>query len=57
MDIKCEEMKQCIMCKGMFPPAALDFLGRCEPCFRKYMDMEKKPNVGVPFVPIYNGGR
>lgn len=49
---------ECVMCKKEFDEKELDFLGRCEPCFRVYMaipDNEKKPHVGVPFVPIYNG--
>lgn len=50
-------MKACIMCKGEFEEKDLDFLGRCEPCFRAYLKMENKPNVGVPYVPIYHGGR
>lgn len=50
-------MKQCVMCKQDFEEKDLDFLGRCTPCFKQYLDMEKKPNVGVPFVPIYHGGR
>jgi hypothetical protein len=51
-------MAPCVMCKKEFEAKDLDFLGRCEPCFRIYMaipDTEKKPHVGVPFVPIYNG--
>lgn len=47
----------CVMCKENFRKEDLDFLERCEPCFRLYLDMEDKPHVGVPFVPIYNGGR
>lgn len=34
-------MKPCAMCKQDFPPEALDFLERCEPCFRAYIDDPK----------------
>ena len=49
---------KCCMCQKECAKVDLDFLGRCEPCFRAYLaipDTEKKPHVGVPFVPIYNG--
>jgi DNA-directed RNA polymerase subunit RPC12/RpoP len=52
-----DSMKKCVMCKEDFEEDKLDFLDRCEPCFRKYLFMEDKPHVGVPFVPIYNGGK
>ena len=50
-------MIECIMCKQQVEET--DFLGRCIPCFHKYVEMkdEDKPNVGVPFVPIYNGDK
>lgn len=50
-------MKKCCMCKKDFPADQLDFLERCEPCFRKFMDTpeDERPDVGVPYVPIYNG--
>jgi DNA-directed RNA polymerase subunit RPC12/RpoP len=50
-------MKPCVMCKKEFAEAQLDFLGRCTPCFKLYLDMKVKPNLGVPFVPIYNGDK
>jgi hypothetical protein len=52
-------MKKCCMCKKEFPAEELDFLERCEPCFRKYMDTpdDERPDVGVPYVPIYNGDK
>lgn len=49
------EQKLCCMCHVLFNSNELDFLERCEPCFKNYLNMDKKPNVGVPFVPIYNG--
>lgn len=52
-------MKQCVMCKSQFEEADLDFLGRCTPCFHKYMAMpedERPKGLGIPFTPIYNGG-
>jgi len=47
-------MLKCIMCQQEFEEKVLDFLGRCEACFRKYMDMadSEKPNLGIPFTPI-----
>lgn len=42
----------CVMCKQEFNEKELDWCGRCEACFRKYMsipDGEKKPNMGVPW--------
>jgi hypothetical protein len=42
------------MCKQEFEEKALDFLGRCESCFRKYMELPdtEKPNLGIPFTPV-----
>jgi hypothetical protein len=37
------------MCQNEFDKDALDFLGRCEECFRKYLTMDAKPNLGVPW--------
>lgn len=50
-------MKPCIMCKKNFEEKDLDFLGRCDECFKIYMQLpdDQKPKFGVPFVPIYNG--
>ena len=50
-------MTNCVMCKKEFCAAELDFLGRCEPCFKEYMAMpeDKRPLLGKPFSPIYNG--
>lgn len=46
------------MCKKEFEEKDLDFLERCEPCFHIYVEMEgKRPDVGVPYVPIYNGDK
>ena len=52
-------MTPCVMCKKEFEKTQLDFLGRCDGCFKLYMNMpdDEKPKLGVPFVPIYNGGR
>jgi DNA-directed RNA polymerase subunit RPC12/RpoP len=49
-------MKPCVMCKKEFEEKELDFLGRCEPCFKSYLLMkpDEKPNLGVPFTPGYN---
>lgn len=46
--------KPCIMCAAEFDEAALDYIGRCTPCFKKYMQMSdsEKPSLGVPFTPI-----
>lgn len=49
-------MKPCVMCKQEFEEKDLDFLGRCLKCFKDYLDMDNKPHVGVPFVPIYHKG-
>jgi hypothetical protein len=38
MNNDCVEMEECGMCHGMFVPGTLDFLGRCEPCFRDYIN-------------------
>lgn len=45
-------MIKCVMCHLEFEEAALDFLGRCEPCFRKYLTMEDRPKLSIPFTPI-----
>lgn len=53
-------MKPCVMCKV---EADCDYLGRCDSCFRIYMAMsddekqELKKTLGIPFVPIFHGGR
>lgn len=51
--------KSCVMCKVEFEEKDLDFLGRCEPCFHKYMTMpeDERPKMDIPYVPIYNGNR
>jgi DNA-directed RNA polymerase subunit RPC12/RpoP len=51
--------KNCVMCGKEFEEKDLDFLGRCEPCFKKFMETpeDKRPKIGIPFSPIYNGGR
>lgn len=56
-ETRIETMKDCCMCHKQFEEKDLDFLERCEPCFKEYLTMDKKPNVGVPFVPIYNGDK
>lgn len=50
-------MIPCVMCKKEFKKEELDFLERCDSCFRIFMDMkdEDRPKLGIPFVPIYNG--
>lgn len=50
-------MKQCVMCLKEFKAEELDFLGRCDTCFRLFMDTpeDQRPKIGVPYVPIYNG--
>lgn len=50
-------MTPCIMCHKEFEKAQLDFLERCDDCFKLYMTMPEadRPKLGVPFVPIYNG--
>ena len=50
-------MKECVMCHVEFEEKDLDFLGRCEPCFKKYMTMpeDERPKIGTPYTPIYNG--
>ena len=52
-------MIPCVMCNKEFEREQLDFLERCDECFKLYMTMDenKRPNVGVPFVPIYNGNK
>jgi hypothetical protein len=52
-------MKECVLCHKMFEEKDLDFLGRCEPCFKDWMNTpeDQRPKIGKPFVPIYNGGR
>lgn len=51
------EVKKCAMCDQDFPAAELDFLGRCDECFKKYMTMPEaeRPRLGTPYSPIYNG--
>lgn len=55
-----QEKKKCVMCPGEFETKDLDFLGRCTPCFSRYMQMteeEKKDikgKLGVPFTPGYD---
>jgi hypothetical protein len=41
----------CIMCNEILPKGSLDYVGRCDECFKKYMQMkdEEKPNLGIPF--------
>jgi hypothetical protein len=34
MNENCQQMEVCCRCKGAFEPGTLDFLERCEPCFR-----------------------
>jgi len=52
-------MIPCVMCKVEFEKETLDFLGRCDSCFYKWMLMpeETRPKLGVPYVPIYNGDK
>jgi hypothetical protein len=52
-------MKPCVMCCKEFEKKDLDFLGRCDVCFKVYMTMpeDQRPKLNIPFVPIYNGGR
>lgn len=52
-------MKLCVMCKIEFAANELDFLGRCESCFKKYMTMpeDDRPKMDIPYVPIYHGNR
>lgn len=47
-------MKPCVMCNKEFEEKQLDFLGRCDDCFRKFMDMpeDQRPKLGIPFTPI-----
>jgi DNA-directed RNA polymerase subunit RPC12/RpoP len=49
----------CVMCGEAFTKDEMDFLGRCIPCFHKYMTMpeDDRPKLSKPFVPIYHGGR
>ena len=49
----------CLMCKKEFDAAELDFVGRCEPCFKLYMELpdDKRPELGVPFTPAYNSDK
>lgn len=49
----------CVMCGEAFLKDDMDFLGRCIPCFHKYMTMPEieRPKLSKPFVPIYHGGR
>lgn len=50
-------MTPCVMCTKEFEKKDLDFLGRCDDCFKLFMTMpeDKRPKLGVPYVPIYNG--
>lgn len=50
-------MKKCCLCGKEFKAEELDFLERCEPCFKNWMNTpeDQRPKMGVPFVPIYNG--
>lgn len=52
-------MTPCVMCKVEFEKEKLDFLGRCDECFHKWMTMpeDQRPKMGVPYVPIYNGDK
>ena len=47
-------MIQCVMCHKEFEKVDLDWCGRCEPCFRKYLSLKdsEKPDMGVPFTPV-----
>lgn len=50
-------MKPCVMCKKDFEAKDLDFLERCDECFKKFMTTpeSERPKLGVPYSPIYNG--
>jgi DNA-directed RNA polymerase subunit RPC12/RpoP len=50
-------MTPCVMCQKEFEKDKLDFLGRCDECFKLYMMMPEteRPKLSKPFVPIYNG--
>lgn len=50
------EVANCVMCNESFPAAELDYCGRCDQCFYKFMQMkdEDKPNLGIPGQPGYN---
>jgi len=39
-----------------FESPQLDFLERCEPCFRRWMTTpeDQREKISKPFVPIYN---
>jgi hypothetical protein len=49
----------CCMCKEPFKKEHLDFLERCDECFKLFMIMpeEDRPKLGVPYMPIYNGDK
>lgn len=44
-------MDNCVMCYQQFEKIELDWCGRCESCFRKYLFLKdsEKPNMGVPW--------
>ncbi len=46
-------MTPCDHCKTPFPKEALDFLGRCEPCFRRYIN-NLPPDVPLLFRSTHN---
>ena len=46
-------MKLCDMCQKEFPDAELDFLDRCEPCFRVYV-MDPPPATSLLFQSTQN---
>lgn len=50
-------MKQCVLCKQDFEDKELDFLERCEPCFKTWMTTpeDERQKIGTPYSPIYNG--
>lgn len=50
-------MKLCVLCKKEFKEEELDFLERCEPCFKDWMTKpeSERPKLGTPYSPIYNG--
>lgn len=45
-------MGKCIMCQQEFNEKDLDFAGRCEYCFRQYIQMKdyEKPHIPGPNV-------
>jgi hypothetical protein len=48
---------KCVMCKNEFEVKDLDFLERCEQCFKIWMTTpeDERVKLGVPYTPIYNG--